>query len=319
MRNKKILITGGLGFVGQALARKLKDTGNHVKILDDLSNASLLLEMAEEAGFEVVVGDIEDQQLCDEVCFGQDVVVHLAAQTYVAKSVEEPHIDLTTNGIGTLNMLESSCRSGVKVFVAASSNAVSGNYPPPFNEGASTRPLSPYGCSKLLVESYLHAYAHTRGMRTVALRFSNVYGPGSWRKGSVVASFIRNILSNSSVTIYGDGNQTRDFIHVDDIATAITCSIERAPPGSCYCIGSGQRTAILSLAIQLQELAKDFSGISVEFVHDKPRLGDIRENWSDITFAKRDLQFNPVTALSVGLGQTYEWFLENSDKILPGN
>lgn len=313
MKNARIFITGGLGFVGQALLHRLIDDGNHIRILDNLTNPSISRETAEAMGVEVIVGDITDPAACREAAEGRDVLVHLAAQTYVAKSVAEPHIDLQINGIGSLNLLEACREAGVGVVVAASSNAVAGTHPPPFNETALTKPLSPYGCSKLAMESYLHAYAHTHGIRTVALRFANVYGPGSWRKGSVVASFIRSMLSGQGITIHGDGTQTRDFLHIDDIVNAIVGAMDVGPAGSCFCIGSGTRTEIADLASRLVALAEGTPGVSTQLHYAPPRIGDIKDNWSDIALAERELGFRTTVGLDSGLRQTYEWFVENFD------
>jgi len=315
LRTKRVLITGGLGFVGQAFLQRQIHLGNLVRILDNMSNPSISRKSAELLGAEVLEGDIVDANVCREAVSGCDVVVHLAAQTYVAKSVGDPIHDMEINGIGSLNLLEASRQSGVQVIVAASSNAVAGGYPPPFSESAITKPISPYGCSKLAMEAYLHAYAHTHGIRTVALRFSNVYGPGSWRKGSVVASFLKNLLAGKGVTIHGDGIQTRDFLFIGDIVNAIALAIERGQPGSCFCIGSGTRTEILDLANRLAVLARQRSGLTTPIQHEESRVGDIKDNWSDISLARAMLGFSPSVDLNSGLKQTYDWFVENVDPI----
>jgi len=298
-----------LGFIGQALLSALDKSEWQVRILDNLTNQSISVETASALGAEVLVGDIVDLAACMEATKDCDVVVHLAAQTYVAKSVAEPFVDLAINGTGPLNLLEACRHSGTGVFVAASSNAVAGTHPPPFAEDALTKPLSPYGCTKLLMEAYCHAYAHTHGIRTVALRFSNVYGPGSWRKGSVVATFLRQILQGEAVIIHGDGEQTRDFLHIDDIVQAILRAIEHGPAGSCFCIGSGERTTILELTDHLMRLVMKAGNGVVGLKHEPPREGDIKDNWSDIALARRVLGFSPTIGLEAGLEQTYEWFI----------
>ncbi len=312
MKNARILVTGGLGFVGQALVYRLIKDGNHIRILDNLTSASITSEAAEEMGAEVIVGDIIDIKACRKAVEGRDVLVHLAAQTYVAKSVAQPNNDLQINAIGSLNLLEACRDAGVGVVVAASSNAVAGTHPPPFNETALTKPLSPYGCSKLAMESYLHAYAHTHGIRTVALRFANVYGPGSWRKGSVVASFIRSMLSGQGITIYGDGLQTRDFLHIDDIVNAVVSALDAGAKGSCFCIGSGTRTEIVDLAERLVVLAEGTPGANTQVHYAPPRIGDIKDNWSEIDLAQRKLGFRPTVELNRGLRQTYDWFVKHT-------
>ena len=155
------------------------------------------------------------------VCEGIDVVIHLAANTKITKSLKKPMYDFNVNLKGTLNLLEASNLNKVKRFVFASSAAIGGEIKPPINEKIIPKPISPYGASKLGGEAYCSTFFQTYDLETVILRFGNVYGPGSLKKTSVVAKFIRNMLANEEIFIFGDGNQTRDYIYIDDIVKAI--------------------------------------------------------------------------------------------------
>jgi len=184
-----------------------------------------------QTGIELVVGDVRDAELTIKVCRGIDAVVHLAASTGVIPSVEDPRSDCTANIIGTFNYLETARLNKIKRFVFASSGAPLGEQQPPIHEEMVPRPISPYGASKLCGEAYCSAYHRSFGLDTVALRFGNVYGPRSTHKGSVVAKFIRHIFAGKPLPIYGDGNQTRDFIYVDDIVDAILLALEKPKVG----------------------------------------------------------------------------------------
>ncbi|WIM05113.1 MAG: NAD-dependent epimerase/dehydratase family protein [Candidatus Nitricoxidivorans perseverans] len=310
MADRQVLISGGLGFIGQALMAPLLADGVRVRVLDDLSNPSIPPEVARGMGAEVIVGNIADKDACFQAAEGVAGIVHLAAQTYVARSIEDPWSDLRINGQGTLNLLEAARRCGVEHFVLASSNAVAGTAQPPFSEEARLNPLSPYGCTKLLAESYCGVYARTHGVRTVALRFSNIFGPGSWRKGSVVATFIRKALQGEPVVVDGDGRQTRDFLYIDDLVAAIRLAMERAPAGEVFCIGAGRATTIAEVVGELDRIYSSWAGKPMMIEHGPPRLGDIRDNWSDISKAGRLLGFSPDRPLGVAMEQTFGWFVE---------
>ena len=225
----KWLITGGCGFIGTSLIRNLQNEGGHqVRVLDNLSTGTrddlaLVCDFQEviegsikdgPEGIELVVGDILDEQLAQTVAQGVDVIVHLAANTGVGPSVEDPRADCNANVLGTFNYLEAARLNGIKRFVFASSGAPAGEVEPPIHEELPPHPVSPYGASKLAGEGYCSAYARSFGVDTVALRFGNVYGPGSVHKNSVVAKFIRLALEKKPLEIFGDGTQTLSLIHI---------------------------------------------------------------------------------------------------------
>ena len=237
------LITGGCGFIGSSLiAHLLKENSEiKVRVLDNLSvgtkeDLSEVCDFAEVDAskadllsyqppcVELVVGDIRDYETCLASCIGAEIIVHLAANTGVGPSVENPRADMESNIIGTFNMLEAARQNTIKRFVFASSGAPIGEVDPPIHEEKSPKPVSPYGASKLSGEGYCSAYYRSFGITTVSLRFGNVYGPRSKHKNSVIAKFFKKALNGETLEVYGDGNQTRDFIYMDDLINAIRAS-----------------------------------------------------------------------------------------------
>ncbi len=310
------LITGGCGFIGTNLIHALlRDGVESIKVVDDLSvgKREYLERMVGDniEKVELVVGDICDRDLAQTASKDIDVVIHLAAQTGVIPSIENPWLDMKLNVIGTLNYLEAARKNGIKKFVFASSSAPLGEQKPPINEEKVPRPLSPYGAAKLAGEGYCSAYYSSFGVNTVALRFSNVYGPGSYHKGSVVAAFFKMVLKGEPLIIYGDGNQTRDFLYTDDISRAIMKASKSNVGGEVFQIASGTETTINDLASMIKEITKkDVSG-PIKVIHEKERKGEIIRSYSDIEKAKRILGYTPEMPLENGLEKTWEWFKQH--------
>jgi UDP-glucose 4-epimerase len=260
-----------------------------------------------------VVGDIRDQGLAEKVCKGIDVIVHLAANTGVMPSIEDPMADCMANVIGTVNFLEAARKNGVKRFVFASSGAPLGEQEPPIHEEMVPRPISPYGASKLCGEAYCSAYYGSFGLETVALRFGNVYGPLSSHKGSVVAKFIKHIFAGEPLPIYGDGTQTRDFIYVEDLVNAILLALERpGVGGEVFQIATHREHTVGEVADVLNRLAEKYLSRKNEIVFENERKGEVKRNYSDISKARRMLGFEPKTSLEEGLERTFLWFLRES-------
>jgi UDP-glucose 4-epimerase len=207
--------------------------------------------------------------------------------------------------------------AGVRRFVFASSNAPLGEQPPPAHEGLVPRPLSPYGASKLAGEAYGSAFHGAFGLLTVSLRFANAYGPRSRRKGSVVAAYCRAALEGRPLVIYGDGAQTRDFIHVRDLCQAIRRSLAVDAGGEVFQVATGTETTILDLAGRIRALAAADLGREVAVEHRPARAGEILRNTSDIAKARRVLGFAPAVALADGLPETWRWFREHG-RCAPG-
>lgn len=324
------LITGGCGFIGYNLVRHLLAEGSHaLRVLDNLATAgperlaalAPLQEVSAGApaasrsrrAVELVVGDILDPEQVCRSARGRDVMVHLAANTGVGASVEDPRRDCLTNVIGTLNCLDAARHAGVRRFVFASSSAPLGAVEPPLHEDKAPRPASPYGASKLAGEGYCSAYWRSFGLETVALRFGNVYGPGSDRKSSVVAAFIRRALAGQPLEVYGDGRQTRDFIYVDDLVRAIVKAAQvPGIGGETFQIATARETTVGEIAQLLVELLAQAGLPPVPVRHAAPRTGDTQRSYADITKAERLLGWHATTPLEEGVRRVMRWFQERS-------
>lgn len=300
----KVLVTGGCGFIGSNLVRRLAARGVRLRLLDNLSVGTRDALPAGSA-IDLIVGDIRDVTAVTRAVEGVDAVVHLAASTGVSDSVSDPASDFDANVMGTFNLLRASVAASVRRFVFASSNAAIGEHPPPVDELRVPRPISPYGAGKLAGEGYCAAFAAAYGLQTFVLRFSNVYGPGSTHKTSVVARFIREGLQKGAVTVYGDGRQTRDFLYVEDLCTAVEAALAATGSGEVFQIASGIETTVLTLVTTL----KTVSGRDFDVVFAPARTGDIARNVSDISKATRLLGYRPVVPLEDGLRRTCDWFL----------
>lgn len=324
----KWLITGGCGFLGTNLIRQLIAEGGHsVRVLDNLSVGSEedLREVCEASGWQVqqastgfpgdsicdlMVGDIRNPDDALRASDGADVVVHLAANTGVGPSVDDPVLDCEQNVIGTLNMLEACRKQGVGRFIFASSGAPVGEVTPPIHEEMPAHPVSPYGASKLAGEAYCSAYSRTFDVATVCLRFSNVYGPGSRKKSSVVAKFISRAMDGKELEIYGDGGQTRDFIYIDDLINALKLSAT-VPNigGEVFQIATNSETTLNELVERLRTVLASFDVKPGEIKYGEQRAGDVRRNFSDISKAREKLGWEPNVDLDAGLELTMRYFV----------
>jgi UDP-glucose 4-epimerase len=337
------LITGGCGFIGTSLINSLVSEGGHfIRVIDNLSVGSRedlarVCEFSElnpdtlspdssihssessqssvltpqSSQIELIVGDILYEELALKAAKGIDIIVHLAASTGVEQSVESPRLDCLFNVIGTLNYLEAARHNGVRRFIFASSSAPIGECEPPIHENLAPHPVSPYGASKLGGEAYCSAYYRSYGLETVALRFGNVYGPFSGHKNSVVAKFIRQAINGDVLEIYGDGDQTRDFIYIDDLIQAIklAASIEGIG-GEVFQIATTSETSVRELVDKLLLILTDFGIRQVEISYTEPRQGDMKRNFSDTSKARLELGWQAKVKLTDGIKRTVKWFFQ---------
>lgn len=322
------LITGGCGFIGTSLINYLlrNNPESTIRVLDNLSVGKRedLLEITsviendlgvKPSGVELIEGDIRNSDTCRKCCEGIDVIVHLAANTGVAPSVENPRHDMEANVIGVFNMLEGARHNNVDKFIFASSGATIGEVDPPIHEEKVPKPVSPYGASKLSGEAYCSAYFRTYGIKTVSLRFGNVYGPLSKHKNSVVAKFIKQVFAGETLEIYGDGNQTRDFIYIDDLIQAIILSADSDVAGEAIQIATYKETTVNEVADKLRDLMESSAGKKVSIIHGESLPGDVRRNYSNISKAKRILGFSPEVKLDDGLKKTFEYFRSQNNTV----
>lgn len=294
----KYLVTGGCGFIGSRLVSDICKR-HEVIVLDNLSTGD---RRSIPNSVRLVEDDIRNIDFKEDV----DVVVHLAANAGVVQSIEDPINDCLVNVVGSVRVLEWARKKAKKV-VLASSNAPLGSQEPPAQESKLPQPLSPYAASKMSMEAYARIYHECYGLNTTTLRFSNVYGPGSVHKGSVVALMIKKAMDRELLTVYGDGQQTRDFIYVDDLASAIQKAAVHPDGGLTFQVGTGVETSLNEL---IKLLEKELHG-TLYYKYDEPRIGDIRSSYSDITRAKTVLGWKPEYTLRDGVKHTVEWFSEN--------
>lgn len=300
----RIIVVGGAGFIGANLIRMLLDRGYNVTVLDNLGTGRR--EHLKDLPIEFVEGDILDADLVRRVIPGHDGIVHLAAETGVPGSLADPLRNCEVNVIGTLNLLEACRAAKARRFIFASSNAPLGRQKPPATEDKVPLPISPYGASKLAGEAFCLAYHGSWGLGTVVLRFANVYGPFSAHKNSVIAEFFKRIDGDGHIVIDGDGQQTRDFLYVDDLCRAILLALESDVAGEVFHVATGVETSILELATLVQEVV----GRQVTKKHGDSRQGDIRRSYSAVDKIRQVLGWRPKTRLKEGLDLTKTWFME---------
>jgi UDP-glucose 4-epimerase len=302
---KTYLITGGCGFIGVNVVTRLVSRGARVRVLDNLSLGRR--EDIEPLGVELLVGDIRDELTAEKACKGVDTVVHLAAHTRVVESVTNPELNFEINAKGTLNMLLAARDAGVKKFIFASTGgAILGEQEPPVHEQMVARPISPYGAGKLAGEAYCSAFSGAYGLNTIALRFSNVYGPYSYHKGSVVAQFFKNLIQQEPLVVYGDGEQTRDFLYVDDLVDALLLADKAEIAAEVFQVASGRETSLREL---IDAMKKSIPEFKAEIRYEPARAGEISRNYADIAKARQMLGYDPKTLLEDGLRNTWDWFL----------
>jgi UDP-glucose 4-epimerase len=299
------LITGGAGFIGSNLAGELGALGYQVRVLDNLqSGYRCNLDLLPGAIF--IEGDVRHADDVERAMDGVATVYHLAASVGNQRSIENPIDDAQTNVIGTLTVLEAMRRARVRKIVVSSSAGIFGELKTlPIREDHPVEPDSPYGCTKLCEEKLCLAYAKLYDIEAVCLRYFNVYGPNQRfdAYGNVIPIFAFKMLRGETLTIFGDGEQTRDFVNVHDVVQANLKAAAAVGLSGAFNIGSGTRITIN----QLVELLAEASGIRPKVEHGPPRPGDVRHSLADISAARAAFGYEPAVTLQDGLKEYMEW------------
>lgn len=301
----KVLITGGAGFIGSNIVKQMLTDGHEVTVLDNLmSGYRSNLDPFPEARF--IEGDIRDESAVADAIQGCEVVFHLAASVGNKRSIDYPLIDAEINVMGTLKVLEAARRAGVRKIVSSSSAGIFGELKTlPIKEDHAVEPDTPYGSTKLCMEKLCLAYAKLYDIEAVCLRYFNVYGPNQRfdAYGNVIPIFAFKMLRDEPLTIFGDGEQTRDFINVSDVVQAnIKAAMSRGVSGA-FNTGSGERITINHLASLLQQT----SAIKAKINYGPPRPGDVRDSLADISAAHAAFSFTPSVSLEEGLAEYMSW------------
>jgi len=305
----KYVVTGGAGFIGSHIVEELAKQNHEVVILDNLFSGTLenIAPFLEKDKVRFVQGSITDLPLLQKIFAGADGIFHEGAIASVPRSIANPIATNEANVTGTLNVLVAARDCGVRKVLFASSSSVYGNTPTlPKQEDMTPNPLSPYAVSKLTGEQYLRVFSEVYGLKTVSLRYFNVFGPRQDPKSeyaAVIPNFITRILKRESPIIHGDGGQTRDFSYVKDVVQANIRAMESDAQGVfnvAYC----QRIDLKELASTIMEL----TGITVPLIFDPPRAGDVRDSLADITQAKQAFGYAPEYTVKTGLEETIAWY-----------
>ena len=297
----KIFVTGGAGFIGKNLVKKLAPK-HELIIYENFSNiAEEDFSKLLQANTSLIKGDMTDYSLLKKSLRGVDLVIHLAAKIDISETIMHPEITHKTNVEGSLNLLRSCVENNVKNFIASSSAAIYGNpITIPVTEQTVPNPVSPYGAEKLCLEFYARSFSNAFDMNCISLRFFNVYGKGqSNAYAGVITKFINQIRKNQPLTIFGNGENTRDYIHVDDLVDGIIKSISRiqGKKGEVYNLASGKSISVKDLA----ELMVSVSKKDLDLHYTDPRDGDLLHSAASIKLAKDELEFQPKISLEKGL------------------
>lgn len=298
----RALVTGGAGFIGSNIVMELVARGHEAAVLDDLSSG---YPENVPSGVELVRGDVRDEALMQRLAHGRDVIIHLAASVGNKRSIDHPILDSEINVLGTLRVLEAARHAGISHVVFSSSAGIFGELKTlPIREDHPCEPDSPYGASKLAAEKMCLAYNKLYGMKNVCLRYFNVFGPHQRfdAYGNVIPIFAERMLRGQEVTVFGDGEQTRDFVHVRDVAAA-NLAAAQAASGGAFNIGSGSRITINELV----HVMGSHGANPPRVVHGPPRAGDVRHSLADVSAARAALGWAPRESLGACLKEYLDW------------
>ena len=295
----RAIVTGGAGFIGSHLVDALLARGDEALVIDNLARGR---REHVPPGVELVERDIREPLGDLFERFRPDVCFHLAAQADVRVSVERPDEDATVNVIGTIHALSAAQEHDTKIVFSSTGGAIYGECTRPAREDDPLHPISPYGTAKLAAEGYISMWNRLHGAQHTILRYANVYGPrqDSELEGGVVAVFFERFRNGERATIFGDGTQTRDFLHVSDIVAATLAAVEAE---GLFIVGSGRETSIL----ELHELCRRASGTQGDPEHAPRRLGELERSVLDASHAEEGLRWRPQLSLENGLRATWDW------------
>ncbi|MCH1496467.1 MAG: SDR family oxidoreductase [Rubripirellula sp.] len=304
------MVTGGAGFIGSHLTHALLQAGAKVRVLDNLSTGfEANLDSFDSAGVEFIRGDASDRETVKRSMEGVDYVFHQAAMASVPRSIREPALCHAWCATSTVELLHAASEAGVKRLVLASTSAAYGDSPfVSKRESDAVAPLSPYAAAKLAAEAYCRAFVTSFSMEAVILRYFNVFGPRQDPQSeysAVIPRFVSMILSGKQPIIYGDGEQSRDFVFVGDVARAnLLAATTPGVSGGTFNIGRGERTSLLELLTKLSEIL----GKQIDPIHEPARVGDIRDSLADINQARSALGFEPQVSIYDGLAQSVDYY-----------
>ena len=306
------LVTGGAGFIGSHITRRLLELGHSVRVLDNFSTGHRKNLAEVESQIEVIEGDIRDRELAPQAMANVDGVFHLAARASVPRSVEFPWEANDVNVSGTLNLLIAARDAKVRRFVYSASSSAYGESPTlPKIETMAPAPLSPYAVSKLAAEQYCACFAHVYGMQTLALRYFNVFGPRQDPNSAYAAAipaFVSHMLRGEPPTIFGDGEQSRDFCFIENVVNANLLAFQaEKTAGEVVNIACGERITLNRII----ELINEHLDTQVEATHTDPRPGDVRHSLASIDAAKRVIGYEPKVMFAEGLARSIDWYKAN--------
>jgi UDP-glucose 4-epimerase len=305
---RAVLVTGGAGFIGSHLVERLVHDGHRVRVFDDLSTGRPASLEAVAGDVELRAGDVRDRDAVAAAVAGMEAVFHLAALPSVPRSWERPLDSLGVNALGATNVVEAAVRAGCRTLVYSSSSSVYGDQPAPAKvETLPPRPISPYGYAKLMGERVSLAHSRQDGIHVLALRYFNVFGPRQDPDSpyaAVVPRFVRHALAGTEATVYGDGEQRRDFTYVANAVCANVAALDTHAHGVALNIACGRSVSVLDLVRGVGEAL----GRPLRTVHAPARDGDIRDSLADLALAREVLGYEPAIGFEEGLRLTCEWY-----------